>query len=196
MRRVLRHLFTLCSALSLLLCVAVCVMWVRSFFVGDYYYRSRWSFTPPSAVEPRGSWDEFALILISGRGTFSIATRTQHWVGSSPPLPQRGLPDTRWMKNYPPASAAVKRANDIVWRALGSGYSSARSRGVRFAGQHRRLWLPAWFLALGTMVAPSLWLWRYVQRRRARGMNLCRNCGYDLRASPERCPECGTVCPA
>jgi hypothetical protein len=27
MRRILRHLFTLCAALSLLLCVAVCVLW-------------------------------------------------------------------------------------------------------------------------------------------------------------------------
>lgn len=30
MRRVFRHLFTICSALSLLLCVAVCVLWVRT----------------------------------------------------------------------------------------------------------------------------------------------------------------------
>jgi hypothetical protein len=30
MRRLAGHLFTLCSAGSLLLCVAVCVMWVRS----------------------------------------------------------------------------------------------------------------------------------------------------------------------
>src|SRR5688500_3518894 len=31
MRRLARWLFTLCSALSLLLCVAVCVLWVRSY---------------------------------------------------------------------------------------------------------------------------------------------------------------------
>src|SRR5688572_10735000 len=35
MRRILRHLFTLCSALSLLLCVAVCVLWVRSYWLKD-----------------------------------------------------------------------------------------------------------------------------------------------------------------
>src|SRR5688500_15503311 len=31
MRRALRYFFTLCSALSLLLCVAVCVLWVLSY---------------------------------------------------------------------------------------------------------------------------------------------------------------------
>src|SRR5688500_19857163 len=35
MRRVLRHFFTACSALSLLLCVAVCVLWVRSYGYSD-----------------------------------------------------------------------------------------------------------------------------------------------------------------
>src|SRR3954469_4783429 len=36
MRRLARHVFTLCAAASHLLCVAVCVLWARSGYVGDH----------------------------------------------------------------------------------------------------------------------------------------------------------------
>ena len=48
--------------------------------------------------------------------------------------------------------------------------------------------VPHRVLASVTAALPLLWL---VRARRARG--LCPACGYDLRASPDRCLECGTI---
>jgi hypothetical protein len=51
------------------------------------------------------------------------------------------------------------------------------------------LWLPALLFAL----APTYWLLGPRRRRAKRSkLGLCPTCGYDLRASPDRCPECGT----
>jgi hypothetical protein len=55
--------------------------------------------------------------------------------------------------------------------------------------------VPHTYLIAATAVLPlvvaPVWLARLHRRRRRAGSGLCVGCGYDVRASGERCPECG-----
>jgi hypothetical protein len=80
------------------------------------------------------------------------------------------------------------------------GWGPVQWRAWRFAdpairSDNRRVRLPHWLLALICGALPFTFLTlstcRAVRRRAAAGE--CPKCGYDLRATPERCPECGDV---
>ena len=54
------------------------------------------------------------------------------------------------------------------------------------------LWaVPLWPLLLVASVPVALFLWRNRQSQRWARAGCCPDCGYDLRESPGRCPECG-----
>lgn len=54
-----------------------------------------------------------------------------------------------------------------------------------------QLTLPVWPIA-ALLFVPTIWAGFAATRRRARRRaGRCQSCGYDLRASPHRCPECG-----
>ena len=53
--------------------------------------------------------------------------------------------------------------------------------------------IPFWFLFVLFGAMPARAIVRRVRERRFLCADRCKQCGYDLRASPQRCPECGTL---
>ena len=161
MRPFARGLFTLCSAASLVLCVAVCVLWARS---GTHRDRAAW-----------GEWPQRqAYGFNSGGGRIEV------W---------RGLDPWHLMDSADPYHApnAVLGALGIecastAWLPPAAGFISI---GVRFP--HGLAAAIAAVLPAGWLVVARR---RHRRRLRARS-GRCPACGYDLRASPDRCPECG-----
>lgn len=52
--------------------------------------------------------------------------------------------------------------------------------------------VPLWPLAVLFALLPMHALYRVIRRRNRLEKHECPRCGYDMRATPERCPECGT----
>lgn len=50
---------------------------------------------------------------------------------------------------------------------------------------------PYWFFVMCFGILPLRAALRYKKARRRRRRGLCVTCGYDLRGTPDRCPECG-----
>jgi hypothetical protein len=58
-------------------------------------------------------------------------------------------------------------------------------------GGERLVTIPFWSLAVAFSILPVVWLRRACRDRVQQREGLCSKCGYDLRATPGRCPECG-----
>lgn len=162
-----RRLFASLSVLSLLLCLATAVLWVRSYRRADsvgYWYGNDERRLSMGMATFRGTvWfyiDDLMMHDQPGRFYYSTAL--------AEPLPH------------------VLR---LVPTAFGGfGYDM---------GEPLWLLIPYWAIALATSLFPFLWLLVWLRRRTITSLRertgRCPACGFDLRASPDRCPECGAT---
>ena len=76
------------------------------------------------------------------------------------------------------------------WRKAWDPWSTGTDE-VMYALEIAHVWLVGSFLLVGLGTSPALT--RGLRRRRRLARGGCPACGYDLRATPDRCPECGRV---
>lgn len=84
----------------------------------------------------------------------------------------------------------------------GGGGAAARATPVSsrprlapwvFTSPYKAYAVPYWLPLMITAVPAALVIARLVRRASRRRRGLCPGCGYDLRATAERCPECGEL---
>jgi hypothetical protein len=170
MRRLARRLFRLCSAVSLLLCVAACVLWVRSYWVADTLEFGGRK-TTVTLTCSRGLWQLYRTTILK-----PSAWNKPGGLAHTTERPPTGLE----VPHIPPMRLPER---------LGFGYDGAEVWQVRF----QIVTWPAWFAASASALLPILFATAAYRARRGRRAGLCPACGYDLRASPDRCPECGAA---
>jgi hypothetical protein len=197
----IRRLFAIVAALSLLLCIGATTLCVRSFWVDDtiHLQHRRW----------RG------LLLMntgyrleSSRGGLMLSTGSaQHLCADVAEMTHRRVYDRdhfgrSWdrgpSREYPRASylgTPMRRS----WYGFGYWhvvFPATTGYGASWENRHIQcIVVPHAAIILPLACLPLAWWTRFPARRRewriAHG--LCPTCGYDLRASPDRCPECGSL---
>jgi hypothetical protein len=179
-----RRLFSILTTLSLLMFVAVCVLWVRSYLRGDLlrHYGS--------------GGDRYGIH--SGHGTVLVEHQSNeiYHGGLVPPRGWHWRTDLETERDF----RTAKWGTNTQWRVF--GYGLVINRGIVLPGSQSArpgawrnvvvifpYWLPLLFLS----IPPLLRLRRWRNERRSARSGLCSACGYDLRATPDKCPECGAT---
>lgn len=170
-----RRVGAMLTGLSALLAVATAGLWLRSEFAADFpIHLGRSS-------QLMVAWSAGELAVISFRPDGAAAS----------------IPDIRFQSGGPPVlicqslTARPGTRPPEFWQRMGFNAASG-ARVAGWAGGFSIVTVPFWFLLFlfspPLLVATTKWLRRWRWARLGR----CISCGYDLRGSKRRCPECGS----
>jgi len=198
-----RHLFNILAGLSLLLCLATVALWVRSYWTTDSVGRFfRWETKPAQAggVAQTRQWQGIGVEIESypSRLMMTLSYGPSITDASGRPIayvPHVGdnSPSFTWT-HAPVATRVFPWPSVAKWRGVFSRQFFLSSSSGLFTSSYvmNRFGVFDWLIVLATGILPTIQIILWLKPKRP-GPGFCQQCGYDLRATPDRCPECGTV---
>lgn len=169
-----RRVLDILAMLSALLLVTTAALWVRSYRVWDYWIHD------------------------AGRHSYAIRTNCGAVCFRHMTPPPRARP--RWSHEAYSASRGFtlrppisdRRALGFLWES-GTVVEPTSMSNVPQRMQYATIVVPDWALVciFGSIAAARARV--IIRNRRRFALGHCATCGYDLRATPNRCPECGAI---
>jgi hypothetical protein len=179
-----RRLFNLLAVVSLVLSLAVVILWIRSCFAQDNLYLSFANSSSTRAV---------SIGLGSEQGCIGIGRNVMTCMNAT--LPEQFDKTKMSFETYKPGRVEIDPSG--FWPALGFDWRTGGFQRTRHGGKLTYEWatltLPYWLFVIIGLVLPACFWLRRLQRRNRQRLLLCTVCGYGLRASKDRCPEFGTA---
>jgi predicted RNA-binding Zn-ribbon protein involved in translation (DUF1610 family) len=164
-----RHFFNAIASVLFLICLFALVLWVRSYSRGE---------------DIGINTTHHRYFIRTGGGEVGF-----EWSLYNTPVNESAF---QW-DLYPrrTKSPYMLRRDTFLLRR---GFSFSQSTMPR-VGVSNALMIPMWLLVLSFLLPAliALRLGRWMRQRDRASMKKCVACGYDLRATPNRCPECGEV---
>jgi hypothetical protein len=174
-------------AVSAMLLAATAVLWLRGHFTSDHWYYAR------ALEDGTGTrWSQY--MVNSGAGAIGFVEVQQSIpIKPSQFLQQRASQGAAGNRHY--TGPSTQPGYQFVSRSfMGIAYGRMKFGGnPKGTDYGRELVAPLWELAAAWVILPVIWLVRWRSQRLKRLAGCCRVCGYDLRATPDRCPECGAI---
>ena len=182
MRHFPRILFALVAGASLVLFLAGAALAVRGYSRTDSVRVGYWGLHPHPRYAGVVAGRNAHLVHARGR---TLITVYDHVCAGSPGRVRTGVAeDGGW---YVHGSAA---AAPIAIPSNSFGFSAApHGPAIHKYG------IPDYAPLAAAAALPAAWTLARVRRQRRHPRGHCPACGYDLRATPARCPECGTASP-
>jgi len=187
-----RRLLTIASVVSLLLCAATVMLWVRSswWFSGRAEWEHYVHVPPESCHRLSARWGSGGISLyflrVIGRDAL-----TKTYTNELRPGPPRDFYfseqaiDPEYKPNGDGQTAWQRHNFDFnvgAWRTSDGRWASASVA------------VPFWLVAFCGALLPAAWLLGKLRQTRRAARNHCERCNYDLTGNTsDVCPECGTA---
>jgi hypothetical protein len=191
-----RHLLKIMAATSLVLSVTTAIFWAQSFRSNSWYPEYLHLQMQSNGVIMHSWWGRLFVMHVE----FSEIQSDLVFVTQAPQVAGwRGQrkPAVYLLEQKYPRAITMTAPAPYCWSSeLRNGFGFDRTVFVfPPPGSMRETWIviPWWAIWSAATLPILVYAANRVRASRRFSIGACVHCGYDLRATPDRCPECGAI---